>query len=174
MQRTTHAAYADERAMYPEVCSWLQGALKARFPKSAIQVADTSRVTLGRFLEQEGLTEIFPEYQTYEINVDVTGIVRRKMPGLIFVECKLTALKLRDVSQLLGYSKVAKPIYSILISPAGISQALTHLLKIHLRHDVLEYAEGKRLVLGIWDSSRKVVDPATLIPSGATLNSLTV
>ncbi len=160
--------------MYPDVCAWLQEALKAKFPKSAIRVADTSRVTLGRFLEQEGLTDIFPEYQTYEINVDVTGVVQRKMPGLLFVECKLTTLKLRDVSQLLGYSKVAKPIYSILLSPAGISQALTHLLKIHFRYDVLEYAEGKRLILGVWDSSRKLIDPATLIPSGATLSSLAV
>jgi len=174
MRRTTRAAYPDERAMYPEVCTWLREALKSRFPKSTVKVADTSRVTLGRFLEQEGMTAIFPEYQTYEINVDVTGIVQRKMPGLIFVECKLTTLKLRDVSQLLGYSKVAKPIYSILLSPAGISQALIHLLKIHFRYDVLEYAEGKRLNLGIWDSSRKMIDPATLIPSGATLSSLTV
>lgn len=151
---------------------WLREALKSRFPKSTVRVADTSRVTLGRFLEQEGMTKLFPEHQTYEINVDVTGIIQRKKPSLVFVECKLATLKLRDVSQLLGYSKVAKPIYSLLVSPAGISEALTHLLRIHLRYDVLEYSEEKRLTLGTWDSARKTVDPATLIPPGASLASI--
>lgn len=145
---------------------WFQDLLKSRFPKSAITVADTSRITLGNHLEREGFSELFPDYQTYEINVDVTEIVKRKNPCLAFVECKLTVLTLRDLSQLLGYSKVAKPIYSILISPAGISKALTLLLKIHRRYDVLEYTEGTRLKVGIWNPIRKTVDPASIIPIG--------
>lgn len=152
--------------MYPEVCAWLGDVLKSRFPRSVVTVADTSRVTLGDYLEREGLSELFPDYQTYEINVDVAGIVKRKDPRLAFVECKLTVLTLRDLSQLLGYSKVAKPIYSILISPAGMSKALTLLLKVYRRYDVLEYTENTRLKIGIWDAIRKTVDPATIIPSG--------
>ena len=152
--------------MYPEVCVWLRDLLKSRFPKSAITVADTSRITLGNYLEREGSSELFPDYQTYEINVDVTGIVKRKNPCLAFVECKLTVLTLRDLSQLLGYSKVAKPIYSILISPAGMSKALTLLLKVYRRYDVLEYEENTRLKIGAWDAIRKTIDPATIIPAG--------
>lgn len=152
--------------MYPEVCAWLGNLLKSRFPRSVVTVADTSRVTLGDYLERKGLSELFPDYQTYEINVDVTGVVKRKDPCLVFVECKLTVLTLRDLSQLLGYSKVAKPIYSILISPAGMSKALSLLLKVYRRYDVLEYAENQRLKIGDWDAVRKTVDPATIIPAG--------
>lgn len=152
--------------MYPDVCIWLQGFLKARFPKSTVMVGDTSRISLGRFLEQQGLTDLFPDYQTYEISVDITGIVQGKHPSLAFVECKLTMLTLKDVSQLLGYSKVAKPTFSILVSPAGISKALSLLLKVYRRYDVLEYAEGQRLMVGTWDIVRKTVDPASLIPPG--------
>ena len=112
------------------------------------------------------MDELFPDYQTYEINVDVTGIVKRKNPCLVFVECKLTVLTLHDLSQLLGYSQVAKPIYSILISPVGMSKALTLLLKVYRRYDVLEYAENSRLKIGAWDAVRKTVDPATIIPAG--------
>lgn len=155
--------------MYPDVCAWLQGLLKSRFPKATVKVFDTSRVTLGKFLEEEGLADLFPDYQTYEINVDVTGIVRTKKPSLNFVECKLTPLTLRDLSQLLGCSKVAQPLYSILVSPVGISKALALLLKVYRRYDVLEYAEGKRLKVGTWDAVRKTVDPATLIPPGEHL-----
>ncbi len=129
-------------------------------------VSDTSRVSLSRFLEQKGLSELFLDYQTYEISVDITGIVQGKHPSLAFVECKLATLTLRDVSQLLGYSKVAKPIFSILISPTGISKALSLLLKVYRRYDVLEYAEDQRLMVGIWDAICKTVDPATLIPPG--------
>lgn len=160
--------------MYPEVGAWLQRMLKARFPRSGVQVADTSRMTLSNYIEQESLEGLFPDYQTFEINVDIAGIVKSKKPLLAFVECKLTTLTLRDVSQLLGYSKVAKPIYAILISPVGISAALNLLLKIHRRYDVLEYAEGQRLKVSVWDAVRKTVDPATLIPPGEHLHSLTI
>jgi hypothetical protein len=160
--------------MYPEVCTWLQGALKARFPRSKVKIADTSRVTLSRYLEQEGLEDLFPDYQTFEINVDVTGIVKNKKPRLTFVECKLTTLTLRDIGQLLGYSQVAKPAYSILISPVGISAALNLLLNVHRRYDVLEYAGGQRLKVGIWDPVRKTVDPASLIPPGEHLHTLAI
>lgn len=165
-QRAINWGYRNERAMYPEVCVWLRNVLTSQFPRSTVIVADTSRVTLGDYLEREGLSELFSDYQTYEINVDVTGIVRRKNPCLAFVECKLTVLTLRDLSQLLGYSKVAKPIYSILISPVGMSKALSLLLKIYRRYDVLEYADNQRLKIGTWDAVRKMVDPATIIPAG--------
>lgn len=166
------ASYPDERAMYPEVCKWLRDSLKSRYPKTVVTVDDTSRVTLGSYLEQHGLVDLFPDYETYEINVDITGVVQARNPGLVFVECKLTALKLRDVSQLLGYSKVSKPIYSLIVSPAGMSRALSLLLQVYRRYDVLEYAEGLRLKVGIWDAARKTVNPATLIPAGETLSHL--
>jgi hypothetical protein len=68
--------------------------------------------------------------------------------------------------RLLGYSKVAKPIYSIIVSPAGMSKALSLLLKVYRRYDVLEYAEDTRLKVGIWDAVRRMIDPATIIPPG--------
>ena len=161
--------YANERAMYPDVCVWLGNLLKARYPKSHIHVADTSRVTLTNYLEQENLADLFPDYQTYEINVDVIGIVLRKKPLLGLVECKITSLTLRDLSQLLGYSRVAQPIFALLTSPNGMSKALSLLLKIHRRYDVLEYANGLKLKIGTWDKIRKTIDPATLIPPGEFL-----
>lgn len=96
--------------MYPEVCAWLHDLLDAGFPRATVEVADTSRVILANYLEQRGLAALFPDCQTYEINVDVTGVVKAKKPHLAFVECKLTPLTLRDMSQLLGYSKVAVPV----------------------------------------------------------------
>lgn len=164
--RRPRTDYTNERALYPEVCTWLESLLKSRYPKSRIKVADTSRITLVSYLEQENLTDLFSDYQTYEINVDVIGIVLSKKPRLSLVECKVTAMTLRDLSQLLGYSRVAQPIFSLLASPNGMSKALSLLLKVHRRYDVLEYADGFKLKVGIWDKARKTIDPATLIPRG--------
>jgi hypothetical protein len=47
-----------------------------------------------------------------------------------------------------------------------MSKALTLLLKVYRRYDVLEYAGDARQKIGIWDTIRKTVDPATIIPAG--------
>jgi hypothetical protein len=43
-----------------------------------VMVSDTSRVSLGRFLEQQGLADLFPDYQTYEISIDISGMLFAK------------------------------------------------------------------------------------------------
>ena len=165
--KKSRSVYPNERAMYADVCQWLEDLLKARFKRTQVYVADTSAVTLSNYLERAGFAKFFPDYQTFEINVDVTGVVKSKEPSVSFVECKITVLTLRDLSQLLGYSRVAQPAFSTLISSAGISKALSLLLRIYRRYDVLEYTDGKRLHIGVWDSVRKTIDPATLIPPGS-------
>ena len=161
------AGYAFERQMYPEVMAWLKRALRDIRPRADVTTYDTSTVALRRFLEDNGLQEFFPQYQSYDIHVDVTGVVRTKREAhLAFVECKLNQIALRDLSQLLGYSRVAAPIYAIILSPAGIGAAMTYLLRTYGRFDVLEYGKGRRLKVATWDADRREVRIPTLIPPG--------
>ena len=165
--RMTGTGYAREKEMYPDVMAWLKRALQGMHPRASIETYDTSAVALYRFLEVQGLHELFPQYRSYDIYVDVTGVVRtRRQAHLAFVECKLKAIALRDLSQLLGYSRVAMPLYSIIISPAGLGSAVTYLLKTYGRLDVLEYSPQKRLKVATWDSSRAEISLPTLIPPG--------
>ena len=166
----TAAEYTREKQMYPDVMEWLKHKLRGTFHHAKIETYDTSAITLYRFLETNGLEGFFPEYQSYDIRVDVTGIVQTKRKAhLVFVECKLKQITLRDLSQLLGYSRVAIPIYSIIISPAGIGSALTCLLKTYGRIDVLEYEKDRRLKVATWDIDRREVSVPTLIPAGEFL-----
>ena len=163
----TAAKYTREREMYPDVMEWLERKLRGTFPHAEIKTYDTSAVALYRFLETNGFQAHFPQYQSYDIHVDVTGIVRiKKEAHLAFVECKLNQITLRDFSQLLGYSRVAAPIYSIIISPAGIGSSMTWLLKTYGRLDVLEYGKNRRLRVAAWDSTRREVSVPTVIPTG--------
>jgi type VI protein secretion system component VasK len=159
--------YAREREMYSPVMAWFKRTLKGRYPRAVVETYDTSTVGLNRFLESQGLHHLFPQYQSYEISVDVTAVVRRSKSGLLgFVECKLNQISVRDLSQLLGYSRVAIPAYSIIVSPAGVTQAVHYLLNTFGRLDVLEYGGGHRVKVATWDSVREEISLPTLIPPG--------
>jgi len=158
--------------MYPEVINWLQRFLKGRFPKYLIDVRDTHKMPLNRFIERHQLAHYFDTriWQTYEIRVDVTGfIVGEKRKGLALVECKLGSASLLDFCQLLGYSRVASPLLSFLISPQGISSGLNMLLVGYARDDLLEYYQmpgesPRKIVLAKWDSVAKQIEIASAIP----------
>lgn len=163
----TRGGYREEKEMYPDVMEWLKHTLQGHFPAASVTTYDTSRVRLSRFLEARGLESSFPLYQSFDIRVDVTGVVQEGTAAdLAFVECKLKPISLRDLSQLLGYSRVALPVYSIIVSPAGTSAGMNLLLQTYGRLDVLEYEPHRRIKVATWNGQRKEVDLPTLIPRG--------
>lgn len=89
-----------------------------------------------------------------------------KTAELAFVECKLDKISLRDLSQLLGYSRVAIPVASIIISPEGISDAINLLFNIHRRNDILSYGDKGGIRIARWDENKRDINMHTLIPKG--------
>lgn len=161
--------YRREADMYPDVCVWLRRFLRDRHKRHRVLVADTSRLRLSNWLESNRLHRFFPDYEAYDIRVDVTGaFYTKRRAALAFVECKLKPIILRDISQLLGYSRVAQPSYSIITSPAYISTPVAHLLCVMERVDVLHYglADEKRMRVAQWDAERKTIVAATVLPRG--------
>jgi hypothetical protein len=162
--------YKNEKSMYSDVIKWFRKILASKFPNSSISVHDTSNVVLSKFLLDNGLHKYFPNYQTFEIEVDITGIVRSRYgANLGFVECKLNKISLRDVSQLLGYSKVAQPVFSLIISPAGFSDSINFLFNVHRRDDILYYEKNRLIYIAKWLESRQDIDYASLLPKGSQL-----
>ena|SRR3990172_6185808 len=156
-----------ERQLYPSVISWFNEKLRNQYKRSEIAVFDTSRVNLWRFLRDQNLHALFPDYLTYEIRIDITAIIKSKTKAeLAFIECKVGEITLRDVSQLLGYSRVANPVLSILLSPKSVSRSMHHLLKSYLRYDVLNYAPNRRIRICLWDQSKKEIDARHTLPPG--------
>jgi len=97
--------------------------------------------------------------------IDLVGMVEQKGKcSLTFVEVKYGQLNLRDVSQLLGYSKIVKPEFAFLISPKGLSRPLSQLLKYFNRLDILEYKPNYYIRIARWDSSRKAILMNSVIP----------
>ena len=156
--------------MYPDVCAWFKRILKEKFKDAEICVEDTSKKVLSKWLVEKGFHNFFPDYQTYEIEVDVTGIVEKTDEAhLGFIECKLGRITLRDLSQLLGYSKVASPLYSVILSPKGISRSMNLLLNIARRNDILYYSTDRHIIVGKWNEKRKELDFSSIIPKGSRI-----
>lgn len=162
--------YNREIDLYPFVIRWFESLLQEKNRHSTVKVYDTSRVSLWKFLRDNEYYKYFKEYLTFEIRVDITGIVLKKRTATIsFVECKLKPITLKDISQLLGYSKVAIPSYSIIISPSGISSSVSYLLKTFSRYDVLKYDKDKKIKIAQWDSSKNEIDIRSILPPGEHL-----
>jgi len=159
--------YKKEFQMYAPVRGWWERFLKERHKRSQVSVYDTSKIVLYRFIQEHQLEALFPDYLTYEVEVDITGIILTGDEAkLALVECKLMPITLRDVGQMLGYSKVVRPLYSLMLSPRGLSDSLIRLLKSFQRFDVLDYSSGQRIKLATWSSQRQEILSESLLPPG--------
>jgi len=153
--------YSNEIDMYPDIIEWLQKNLEQKFGKRArkITVIDTHDSDLSNFIMQLNYQRFFPEFSTYKIRQDITAFIEYEdRVDLVFVECKNTSLSLIHLSQLIGYSCIAQPIYSILLSPQGMGQTLNKLLKNHNRLDILEFRPKKIIQVIKWDKSKQDID----------------
>ena len=115
--------YKSEKDMYPDVCQWLEAFLNDRFRQAEVDVYSLPHTPISRFLSTYDRGSFPGEWVTWNIKVDVVGFVHHpnRSTDLVFVECKKNRLTLADLSQLLGYSRIARPLYSFLISPLGFS-----------------------------------------------------
>jgi len=161
------APYQNEKEMYPHVMEWLKSVLQSQHRRTEIRVWDSSSTKLSRIIEDNNLAEFYPDYQSFDISVDVVGAVMKSVrPDLVFVECKLQAITLRDLGQLLGYCRVAKPAKALLISPAYISQGMHYLLKAYDRTEVLEYGDNQSILIARWDDGKRDIDVSSILPNG--------
>lgn len=157
-----------EAVLYKPVAEWLQSYLAGSLRRCEVMAHDTHSTDLSTFLRAQTLQKWFPDWSAYEIKVDVTAVIRsKKSVSLAFAECKKGPITLRDVGQLLGYSLVARPTFSVLVSPEGLSERLSSLLLTFGRQDVLAYGDNRSIRLAQWNLLRREVNLATLLPPGS-------
>lgn len=153
--------YKNEIAMYPDIIVWLENRLKGDFGRKAkkITVLDTHDSYLSNFILKLKYQRFFSDFTTYKIQQDITGFIEYEdKVELVFVEVKIGQLKLIDLSQLIGYSCIALPSFSILIAPAGMGSTLTKLLTSFNRRDILEFRPGHKIEVLKWDEKKQDID----------------
>lgn len=144
--------------------------MKSRYREAQIEVYDTSQKSLSNFISTKNYGSMFPpEWNSWDIHVDITGLViTNGKAELAFIEAKIGELALSDLSQLLGYSRVAHPLQAFLLSPQGCAGSLTSLLISYNRRDVLEYYSEKgrqtrTIAVATWDISTNSINQASVI-----------
>lgn len=153
--------YNNEIEMYPDIIVWLENRLKGDYGGKAkkITVLDTHDSDLSNFIMKLNYQMFFPEFTTYKIRQDITGFIEYEdNVDLVFVECKNSKLTLINLSQLIGYSCIALPIFSILIAPQGMGTTLNKLLTSFNRKDVLEYRPKRKIEVLKWDQNKRDID----------------
>jgi hypothetical protein len=122
---------------------------------------------LAALITRLGLQGAYPQAAVWEIKADVAAFITGATNRLALVECKLGPITLKDVGQMLGYSRVAKPVLSLLVSPHSATDALRKLLTVYGRYDILEYDENRRRILiGRWDPVRSDLVHSETLPPG--------
>jgi hypothetical protein len=162
--------------MYGDVRQWLCILLAGKFPNAHIDVRDTHASPLNEYINKHSLQDYFESdlWQTYDIHVDLTAFIKSdRRTDLVFVECKIIPISLLHVSQLLGYSRVALPLFSYLISSANIGSAVKALIMRYDRTDILEYHWEKgqfprRIIIAKWDFNSKSIDLTMVLPPGTS------
>ena len=160
--------YKNEDAYYEEITIWLKKFLEAKYQNHSIYTKDIHSQELTDFIERAGLKRYFPEYSTYKIQVDIIGVIKNEKAdtcSLVFVEVKKGRINLSNLSQLLGYCKVAKPKHAFLISPEFLSRNLKNILIDFKRRDVLEFREQEYIYICKWDTSKQNIDFNNTIPT---------
>ncbi len=153
--------YRNEIEIYPDIIVWLENRLKGDFGRKAkkITVLDTHDSYLSNFIIKLNYQRFFSDFTTYKIQQDITGFIEYEdKVELVFVEVKIGQLKLIDLSQLIGYSCIALPIFSILIAPAGMGSTLAKLLTSFNRRDILEFRPGRKIEVLKWDGVKQDID----------------
>ncbi|MEK9136928.1 MAG: hypothetical protein AAB393_07385, partial [Bacteroidota bacterium] len=101
---------------------------------------------------------------------DITGfIVLKDRIHLVFAEVKIAEIGLADVGQILGYSRVARPYLSMLVSLNGCSAPLESILVTYGRYDILEYQKGRMIKIAKWLPNRNDIDPKSILPRGESI-----
>ncbi|MFX1504001.1 MAG: hypothetical protein ACFFDH_23770 [Promethearchaeota archaeon] len=155
-----------EKDLYPGIRDWLYKILKSKYKNKKSAAYDTSEKNLNKFIQEKGWISLSPEYAEYEIKVDILGVVFDKDKiDFLLIEVKNTKISLKDISQLIGYTRVVKPINSMILSPNWVSDPVKKLFEVYKRFDVLKYEKIKIIKVCKWDQEKKDIDYRFIYPS---------
>lgn len=134
-----------EYKTYEPLRVWLEKFLRKNYDSKSVAWI-TAEQNLSNFLSglDHKALELVENLDDLRIRPDIVGVIP-STGQLAFIESKVTNLNLREVGQLLGYSLVAQPLLSFLISNKPVDTHLDELIKQH--PSLVEYGDGNRLQL---------------------------
>ena len=155
-----------EKDLYPQINSWFKEYLIDKYPNFYIKTTfETSTKALDVVLNKFDIH--FSHLTDLSIKIDIVGILTNKKTHkikLVFIEVKDEDLTLKDLGQLWGYTMIADPLESFLITSTDFG-ILHKILNIHKRLDLLNYGKNKNMKIVKWNSDTNCIEYNTMIPN---------
>ena len=108
------------------------------------------------------------DYSSWEFKPDVLGIVKNKDNGeieLVLLNRSVSSISLKEIGELYCYSKLINSKMSFLLSLNGVSNEVgILLLDTDAKKRLLNYGDGKEIVILSWDSKKNGVNYDSVIP----------
>ena len=121
-------------------------------------------------LSKIALAEIkkLPNYSSFEFKPDVLGILINKLnkeTKLIFLNRTTLATSLKEIGEIICYSRLAKPLESFLVSLRGLPNGVNLLLlDKEKERSILFFDEEKFVILFRYDIEKESIDPNSVYP----------
>lgn len=131
----------EERDLYEPMRVWLNQYLKEKYNTYEIIVEDTSQIYLEEALRRHEIE--YPIANGLKIQIDVLGIAKKEDKILLFfIEAKKGDLNLKDLGQLLIYSKLINPEEAFLMTPKSFCSVGT-VINVLKRNELIQYGDRK-------------------------------
>lgn len=150
-----------------KIAKWLELFLSKKFAEShdvlevIIPESNLSKI-------QNGSIKLCQNYSAWEFKPDVFGILKNKKTGeieLVLVNRSTSSISLKEIGELYSYSKLANSKLSLLFSVNGVSNEVgILLLDNEIKKRLLNYGDGKEIVILSWDETKNNINPNSIIP----------
>jgi len=150
-----------------KITKWLKSFLSQKFVETH-NVLDVIIPGSNLSKIQNSSIKLCPNYSAWEFKPDVCGILKNKKTGeieLILANRSTSSISLKEIGEIYAYSKLANSKLSLLFSVNGVSNEVgILLLDSEIKKRLLNYGDGKEIVILSWDENKNDVNRSSIIP----------
>lgn len=133
---------------------WLENYLRQKYTNYNVEV----------FIPKNYISKIpndnikkLPNYSSFDFKPDIIGILTSKSDfadiKLVFVNRSTSSLSLKEIGEILCYSRIANPVEAFLISPKALANEVNLiLLDKSKQNDILSYDNNKFVKIGKFEN----------------------
>jgi len=112
--------------------------------------------------------KLVPNYSSFEFNPDVLAILTPKKggkPELVLLNRTINAISLKEIGELLCYSRISNPLLSFIVSSKGLPHEVSLLLLNKEREEqLLSYSASRKIAILKWNETTNKMDTTSIFP----------
>ena len=146
--------------------SWLENYLKKHYSNEFFIEVNIPESNLSK-LAIDSIKSI-PGFSSFDFKPDILGILKNKKTRkieLVFLNRSTNAISLKEIGEMLCYSKISQPILSFIASPKGLPNEVNLLLLNKERENqLLSYSSTNKIIIFKWNSQKNYLDLNSIFP----------